>query len=203
MLGIKNVPNVQHCWNKRKQYSYNDKIAGIIKFSKFQYINNHITCISEKDVIGIKLKKSPKIIQGLTRLFNNLYIPGEHICIDEGMMPYKGWMKNNVYCPIKPDKWGMKFYILAETTTGYIYICNLRIIGEQSTINETVLHLCDNIKAYYRKLYMDNYYNSYMLTQLLLKEKIYTTGTLRHKRGRPSDLLILKRNAKENKTVVF
>lgn len=191
ILGINKVANVQFCWNKKKPFSYNSRIASLMKFERFQFINSCLTCISSKDIEGLKLKKCPKIIKGLETLFKTIYIPGEYISIDEGMMAYKGKMKNRVYCPIKPDKWGMKFYILAESTTGFVF--NLRIVGEQSTINDTVLSLCSSVMGDYRRLFMDNFYNSYKLVCLLSDHKIYTVGTLRHKRGGPADLLTLKK----------
>lgn len=76
------------------------------------------------------------------------------------------------------------------------FICNIR--GDQSTINITVLHLL----KYQRQLWII-FYSSFNPTQLLLLEKIYTTGTLRHKRGGPSDLLIFKRKIEENITIVL
>ena len=35
------------------------------------------------------------------------------------------------------------------------------------------------------KLYMDNFYNSVGLFELLLEKKVYATGTLRFNRGEP------------------
>ena len=49
-------------------------------------------------------------------------------------MAFKGKIKNKVYNPLKPDKWGMKFYICAESTTGYVL--NMRICGESTTITK-------------------------------------------------------------------
>ncbi|KAG0436652.1 PiggyBac transposable element-derived protein 4 [Dictyocoela muelleri] len=191
ILGINNSVNVQHCWNKKKPFSYNKTIKNLMSFDKFQFINKHLTCISDKDIAGLKLKKCPKIIKGLEELFKSIYVPGEHISIDEGMLPFKGKTKNRVYSPMKLDKWGMKFYILAESSTGFVY--NLRIVGEQSSIEDTVIALCNNLVADHRKIFMDNYYNSYKLCNTLLYNKIYSTGTLRHKRGGPQDLLDLKK----------
>ncbi|KAG0437452.1 PiggyBac transposable element-derived protein 4 [Dictyocoela muelleri] len=190
IFGINNTVNIQHAWNRKKEYSYNKKIANLMTFERFQFINRHITCISKKDIEEIKLKKCPKIISGLEELFKSIYVPGEFISIDEGMMPFKGKMKNRVYCPMKPDKWGMKFYILAESVTGFVF--NLRIVGIKSTIEETVIDLCKSITEKNRKLYMDNYYNSVSLSKNLLEKKIYTTGTLRLNRGGPRNLVNLK-----------
>ncbi len=40
---------------------------------------------------------------------------------------------------MKPDKWGMKFYICAESNTSYVL--NSRICGETASIEKTVTDL--------------------------------------------------------------
>ncbi|KAG0442329.1 hypothetical protein DMUE_0351 [Dictyocoela muelleri] len=99
-------------------------------------------------------------------------------------------MKNRVYSPMKPDKWGKKFYVLAESVTVFAY--NLQIVGMKAKIEETVMELCECLSGKNRKLFMDNYYNSVNLSKKLL-EKIYTTGTLRLNRGGAKNLAILKK----------
>ncbi|KAG0442272.1 PiggyBac transposable element-derived protein 4 [Dictyocoela muelleri] len=94
-----------------------------------------------------------------------------------------------------------KFYILAESNSGFF--CNLRIVGEKTSLEETVVSLCKNVSGQYRKLFMDNYYNSFKLTKILYKSKIYTTGTLRNRRGGPTDLLKLKTKVCHENRVVL
>ncbi|KAG0420176.1 PiggyBac transposable element-derived protein 4 [Dictyocoela roeselum] len=117
------------------------------------------------------------------------------------MMPFKGKMKNRVYCPIKPDKWGMKFYILAESITGFVV--NLRIVGLKSTIEDTVIDLCKSLVYQNRKLFMDNYYNSVNLSNKLLEKKIYTAGTLRLNRGGLKNMAILKKQVDVTKKIIL
>ncbi|KAG0436861.1 PiggyBac transposable element-derived protein 4, partial [Dictyocoela muelleri] len=95
----------------------------------------------------------------------------------------------------------MKFYILAESNTGFI--CILRIVGEKTSLEETVVSLCKNFLGQYRKLFMDNYYNSFKLTKILYESKIYTTGTLRNRRGNLTDLLKLKTKVCHENSVVL
>lgn len=171
ILGLKNTPNHSYCWNKSKKYAYCPIISKIMSYERFTTINKHITCISSNDINTIKLKRKPKIIDFLERLFLNTYVPGENIAIDEGMMAYKGRIKNRVYSPCKPDKWGMKFYILAESETGFVY--NLRIVGERFSLENTILELTENLVGCGRSLFVDNYYNSYKLAELLFIKDLY------------------------------
>jgi hypothetical protein len=93
--------------------------------------------ISKKDIVNNKMQRDGKLIKYLENLFDSLYIPGENIVIDEGMMAFKGKMKNKVFNPIKPDKWGMKFYVCADSETGYVH--NLRILANWSPLRQRLL----------------------------------------------------------------
>ena len=147
-LGIKNVSNFAHCWRKSKKFVYNSLIAGLMSLERFTEINKMITMISKKDIVSNKLKRDCKTILYIESLFARIYEPREHITIDEGMMAFKRKIKNRVYSPLKPDKWGMKFYVCAESTTGYVL--NMRICGEFSTLENTVKNLTRFLTGKYR-----------------------------------------------------
>ncbi|KAF7685402.1 PiggyBac transposable element-derived protein 4 [Cucumispora dikerogammari] len=110
---------------------------------RFTEINQMFTMISKKDIINNKLKRECKTDLYLEKLLSSVYEPGEHISIDEGMMALKGKMKNGVYNSMKPGKWGMKFYICAESKTSYVL--NLGICGEYATLDRTVHDLTVNL----------------------------------------------------------
>jgi hypothetical protein len=48
------------------------------------------------------------------------YVPSQFIAIDEGMVPWKGRLSFRQYIPNKPDRFGMKLYILCDSLTGYV-----------------------------------------------------------------------------------
>ena len=118
--------------------------------------------ISKKDIVNNKMQRDGKLIKYLENLFDSLHIPGENIAIDECMMAFKGKMKNKVFNPMKSDKWGMKFYVCADSETGYVH--NLRICGEYCSIETKVTELTEKLTGENRKLFMDNYYNSFKKT---------------------------------------
>ena len=200
-LGISNVSNFAFCWNKNKKYAYNAYISFLMTLERFTELNQKITMISKKDIINNKLKRDCKTISYLETLFISIYSRGVHLAIDEGMMPFKGKMKNRVYNPLKPDKWGMKFYIFAESTTGYVL--NLRICGETASIEKTVTELTNKYNGENRKLYMDNFYNSLGLPTKLLESSIYVCGTLQDRRKGPEKLNIIKKTVKLSKSKHF
>ena len=41
-----------------------------------------------------------------------MYTPSEHLSLDEGMLNWTGCLLLKIYNPLKPDKYGIKAYIL-------------------------------------------------------------------------------------------
>ena len=55
----------------------------------------------------VKLGRAYELI---TARFHTVYYPGKAICIDEGMIPFRGKAHMRVYAPDKPAKYGLKSY---------------------------------------------------------------------------------------------
>ena len=58
------------------------------------------------------LFKLGQVYKNILAQFINVYYPGQHVCIDEGMVPFRGKIHMRVYVPDKPDKYGLKSYEL-------------------------------------------------------------------------------------------
>lgn len=67
--------------------------------------------IPKADISNRKLKNKCEIINfHINYLFG--YDQGEDLSKDEGIMPFKGKIKNKVYNREEFDKWGLKFYYI-------------------------------------------------------------------------------------------
>ena len=53
--------------------------------------------------------------------YQTIYIPHQHICIDETMIGLKGHLAWVQYMPKKPTKWGIKAWVLADSENGYVW----------------------------------------------------------------------------------
>ena len=71
-----------------------------------------------------RLYRVRPLLDFLLERFQALFVPGEKVSIDEGMLEWRGRLCFRVYNPDKPIKYGIKSYILSDTETGYCY--NLR-----------------------------------------------------------------------------
>ena len=135
-----------------------------------------------------KLYKIKPVFDYLSDKWHTLYSLGEYIAIDKGMLKWRGRLSFRVYNKDKPTKYGIKAYILVDSTSGYCY--NMDIYHrERKTIKDTVQGLLTSkCTGLWHSLYMDNFYNSVELSEALLEQKIHTVGTLRSNRGEPPEI---------------
>ncbi|XP_068237096.1 piggyBac transposable element-derived protein 4-like [Palaemon carinicauda] len=117
-----------------------------------------------------------------------IYTPEKHLSLDEGMLKWKGRLNIRKYNPKKPTKYGIKFYFLCESKSGYVLSFDI-YRGLYSCLRDTIFKLMGQHldKGYH--VYMDNYYNSVPLAEELYSHGTHVSGTLRvTRRGAPTVL---------------
>ena len=67
------------------------------------------------------LYKLRPFLEPLIANFQQAYIPHRELSVDEAMVGFKGRLSFIQYLPKKPTKWGMKSYVLADSSTGYVW----------------------------------------------------------------------------------
>ena len=55
----------------------------------------------------------------LAARFQALYQVDGFVTVDESMVKFKGRLVFRQYLPLKPIKWGVKVWVMAESSTGY------------------------------------------------------------------------------------
>ena len=122
---------------------------------------------------------------------------------DEMMVRYKG-----SYCPIrqyvlkKPEKWGIKFWVLTDASSKFIYCFDIycgknlelevRIeapSGQGGAAYSIVMNLLQGLEDKGHCVVIDNFFTSIPLFRELASKGIYATGRVRANRiGRPLHL---------------
>nr|CAH7752478.1 unnamed protein product [Callosobruchus chinensis] len=114
----------------------------------------------------------------------------QNISIDESLLGWKGRLKWKQFIPSKRKRFGIKLFLLCESSTGYTY--NFLIYTGADTnygdnfVNEplsarVVLELSNNL--------LDNYYTSVDLAEKLSQRRTDCVGTMRiNRKGVPKDL---------------
>lgn len=161
-----------------------------------------------------RLYKISPLLEKLRESFQSKIVPGEYICIDETLVPFKGKLKFKQYISNKRHKFGIKLFKLC-LEGGYLY--DLKVYcgqerhaeGAETVPTKVVLNLAADLLGKGRTLCVDNYYTSVELAHKLMSEKTYLLGTLRSNRKKnPRNVLEKKLKkgehcAEESNTGVF
>jgi hypothetical protein len=128
---------------------------------------------------------------------------GKFVTIDEMMVRYKGtYCPLRQYMPKKPKKWGIKFWVLANSVSKFIYCfdiyCGKNLEAEVRIPRPSVqagaaygmvMNLLHGLEEKGHCVVMDNYFCSILLFRDLEAKGIYATSTVRSNRiGLPSHL---------------
>ncbi|KAJ8967836.1 hypothetical protein NQ314_002610 [Rhamnusium bicolor] len=117
--------------------------------------------------------------------FQSAYSPSKELSLDESLLHFRGRLNFRVYIKNKKSRYGLKFF---ELTTSDGYLLNMELYSgsvkedDESDNTKTEAVVMRLMKPYLMKgheLFMDNYYNSYELSEKLLSFKTHTNGTLR------------------------
>ena len=91
--------------------------------------NNSLSKLNNED----RLIKVRPLIDFFLRKFNEVYTPDKQLSVDEGILAFKGRLSFKVYNKDKPNKYGIKLYILAESLTGYVSNYNVYVGYSQTS----------------------------------------------------------------------
>ncbi|XP_049855261.1 piggyBac transposable element-derived protein 3-like [Schistocerca gregaria] len=136
-------------------------------------------------------------IHKIRPLFNNFvlksknsFYSGESLTVDEGLCPFRGRILFRVYIKNKPSRYGIKFFVLSDSVTGYVVNCAVYIgAGEKyNSADSVVPRLCNSYLRKGHTLYMDLFYISVKLFERLFDEGALAVGTeMRNIRGLPQE----------------
>lgn len=143
-----------------------------------------------------KLWKVRWYLDFLTRRFQEIYEVDDNVTVDESMMKFKGRLALRQYLPMKPTKWGIKVWVMAESSTGYC--ANFQVYtgatkengakkkGEKGLAHRVVMDLAAPYLGTHLSIYMDNFYSGIELFSELSKNRVEACGTIRaNRKGLP------------------
>jgi len=134
-----------------------------------------------------RLHKIKPIVKQLKTKFKEVFRPYQNVCIDESLMLYKGRLKFKQYNPRKRKRFGIKSFVLCDCKTGFI-LDFLIYFGKQpkgDSSGATGTIVMKLMADYFDKghiLYVDNWYSSPTLFELLCQKGTGACGTVRRNR---------------------
>ncbi len=139
LTGIIHKPELDMYWSTDEMLAtpYFSKVMSRNRFEiiwRFLHFNDN-TARPANDTD--RLYKVRPVLDHLVTKFREMYQPNTNICIDEGMLLWRGRLAFRVYNPQKPIKYGIKSYILCDSETGYCF--NMKpYCGESSPLKDTL-----------------------------------------------------------------
>lgn len=125
------------------------------------------------------------------KFFNDTFHPFQDLCIDESLMLYKGRLSFKQYIPSKRNRFGIKSYMLCDCKTGYVQDI-IVYCGRSTTIESAatgigksgaiVLSLLRPFLGNSHTIYLDNFYSSPGLFNLLHNNSTNACGTVSKRR---------------------
>ena len=143
---------------------------------------------------GDRLGKLKNIVDSLLNRFQSIYYPEKQLSIDEAMVLWRGRLVFRQYIPGKRHKYGVKLYLLCESS-GYVinalvYCGKLDPIAGFGHSEAVVFKLMEHYMDVGHELFVDNFYTSVPLAKALLKRKTLLCGTLRRSRKHIPDSVV-------------
>lgn len=184
-MGIHRLPDFKLHWSKN--FIYQTSASKIMSLERFQEIQKFIQIPNwEKSIFAHTDESQRKVeyridfLRGIVKKFAKVYTPTQNLSLDEAMCRVKG---KKTYCPLKPTKWGLKFFVLAESLTGYVLDVKVRL-GVQSVkeMDKLVLEMVEPYTYTNSCLFCGSLYTHPILGEQLWNMGIGLTGTLSSKR---------------------
>ena len=201
-MSIMQAPAVEHYWSTKVLFHGLWARAFMSKF-RFKQIQCFLKVSDiNKEIKSDKLSKVRFMHEFVRRKCMKFWQPLENISVDERMVQNKGRYAFRQFMKDKPTKWGMKIWVLADSSNGYTYnyeVYTGRVVDQENKSQnglayDVVMGLCKSVFGQGYRLFMDNYYTSIKLFLALLQKKIVACGTILLNR---KDIPVNFKNTKE------
>ena len=191
IMGFHKLPRIRDYWSTDRNL-FTPAVANAMTRNEFQRIFSNIhladnTKMSSKNLSNRnKLYKLHDFLALLKRNFQKNYSLGSCASIDEAMIKFKGRSTLKQYQPLKSTKRGYKVWVLAESSTRYVY--NFEIYTGKSTERpgslgeHVIMSLIDGINLKNRQFLFDSFFTSLVLLYKLRRKRVGATGTIRSDR---------------------
>nr|XP_018912762.1 PREDICTED: piggyBac transposable element-derived protein 4-like [Bemisia tabaci] len=135
-----------------------------------------------------KFKKIRWVYELFNHKFASIYYPEQKIDLDESLMAFRGWLSYIQYNKAKRARFGMKFYKLCESKSGYcskfkIYIGAEANADKEFKVSEAIVfEMIERQVGLGHTLTLDNWYSSPNLYHSFADKSFNVLGTVNIKR---------------------
>ncbi|KAL6417032.1 hypothetical protein ACFW04_014740 [Cataglyphis niger] len=177
-------------WSRDKLLK-SDIFTDIMSRDRYLTILQKLHFVNHNEKSSDRLHKISSVCNKLQKSFKDSFSPFQNLCIDESLLLFKGRLSFKQYIPSKRSRFGIKTYVLCNCKTGYVLDVNIyagsetRITEDTPEIGKTGNIVLTLLKPYLGKghtLYVDNFYSSPTLFNLLHTNATNACGTVKQRR---------------------
>ncbi len=89
--------------------------------------------------------------------FQSVYVPDRHIAIDESVIAFNGRVGFLQYRKGKPNHWGIKAFVLADSVSGYLYKVQMYFGKDTQLVSPELPHTVRVLKTLVEGLHNKRY----------------------------------------------
>lgn len=192
-------PTIESYWSERSSIE-TPLFRKTMPFSRFTLLSRYLHFVNDADMNQTdQLRKLQSVVEYLNKKFFEIYTPEENVVIDESLMKFKGRLPYKQFNPSKRARFGIKFYKLCESKSGFC--CKFKIYTGQDKLPSSNIPASENVVMELAKfirhrgyiLFLDNWYSSPQLFTNLHSENFNVIGTVRsNRKNMPKDLSSIK-----------
>ena len=189
-MGINHLPCTADYWSP-DEFTGNVGIQKVMtknryeEIGRFFHLNNSELQPKQGEDGYDRLYKVRPILTNFNDKVKEVYHPKKNISVDEGMIAFKGRLAFRQYMPAKPVKYGIKVWMAADSSNGFVVNHHVYLGKENDRVRENGLGyevVMDLISPFYNQnyhVYFDNFFASPKLMEDLLNEGTYACSTVR------------------------
>ena len=191
-MGYHCLPSARNYWSTDEdlQVGFVTKVMTLKRFEKikrFIHFNNNATVADRRSAEFDRAYKVRPVLNFVNSAFQKARAPEKFQSIDERMIKFKGHNIMRQYIRNKPVKWGFKMWMRCGSISGYTYQMDMytgkKTRAEVGLGENVVLDLSSSLIGSGCHIFMDNFFTSPKLLQILHYHGLGGTGTVRQNRS--------------------
>ena len=191
IMGIVRLPNYALYWSNDEFFG-NQGIKRVMTKNRFEELSCylHFSDSSKEPARGDRdydrLYKVRTVLDYVRNKCEMNFMPTKNISVDEGMVGFRGRLSFRQYMPAKPTKYGIKVWMAADSSNGYVLNFDV-YLGKDPNQRPRIYGLgydvvTNMIRPFMNKnhhVYFDNFFSSVKLLEHLESNDTYACAMVR------------------------
>ena len=193
IMGINNLPQLALYWSN-DPFIGNTGIKSVMTKNRFEelaqylHFNDSSAELKRGDANYDRLYKVRPVLNSVLEKAKSIYEPSKCLSVDEGMIAFKGRLAFRQYLPAKPTKYGIKVWMAADASNGYVVNFDVYLGSDNGKQRihglgyDVVMKMAEPFLNKNRHVFCDNFFTSTRLFEHLHDQNTYACGTVRPNR---------------------